>query len=298
MLAPPDLDPLAVRRQFGRRARQLARADFLWREIESRMLERLALVRLEPQSVVDIGCGAGAGLLALARRYPQARLIGVDASLPVAQCAHAALQPPERGFLARMFGPEVEPIARVVAADARALPLADASVDLVWSNLALHWFEDPDQAIAEWYRIMRPAGLLDFSFFGVDTLTELRALGAHTMTFHDMHDVGDALMAAGFSEPVMDMQRITLTWQSAERLLEDVRALGGNALRERRQALSGRGEHREWLQAIESLRGEDGLIRGTIEVAFGHAWCPRRKRRADGLASVEFQPRRMRSEKG
>lgn len=258
------------------------------------MLDRLALVRLEPQSVVDIGCGAGAGLLALARRYPQARRIGIDASLPMAQCAHAALQPPERGFLARMFGSAVDPIARIVAADARALPLASSSVDLVWSNLALHWFEKPDEAIAEWYRIMRPAGLLDFSFFGVDTLAELRAVGAHTMTFHDMHDVGDALMAAGFSEPVMDMQRITLTWRSAEGLLEDVRALGGNALRGRRRALSGRGERNEWLRAIESLRSDDGLIRCTIEVAFGHAWCPRRKRRADGLSAVEFQPRRAR----
>src|SRR5690606_11804480 len=205
MLSPPDIDPSAVRRQFARRAKQAPRADFLLREVESRMLERLSLVRLEPRTIVDVGCGRGEGIVALKRQYPQARLVGVDASPGVVQAARQALAPPSRGFFARMRRKEGDPIAALVAGDAHALPLASASVDLVWSNLALHWFRSPQKAIEEWYRVMRPGALLDFSFFGVDTLAELRALGARTMSFHDMHDIGDVLLAAGFSEPVMDM---------------------------------------------------------------------------------------------
>ncbi len=291
MLSPPDIDPSAVRRQFARRAKQAPRADFLLREVESRMLERLSLVRLEPRTIVDVGCGRGEGILALKRQYPQARLVGVDASPGVVQAARQALAPPSRGFFARMRRKEGDPIAALVAGDAHALPLANASVDLVWSNLALHWFRSPQKAIEEWYRVMRPGALLDFSFFGVDTLAELRALGARTMSFHDMHDIGDVLLAAGFSEPVMDMQRLTLTWQTPRALLDDVRSLGGNALRSRFRGLLGRRAQQEWLRAIESMRDDDGLIRCSAELVFGHAWCPERKRRADGLASIEFHPR-------
>ncbi|HLT25761.1 MAG TPA: methyltransferase domain-containing protein [Zeimonas sp.] len=298
MLRPPDLDPLAVRRQFTRRARHGARADFLLREVESRMLERLPLVRLEPQRIVDVGCGFGEGLLALKRHYPKAQLFGVDASLAVVRRAQQALAPPSRGFFGRMLGAHSGPIAALAAGDAHALPLAHASVDLVWSNLAFHWFESPQRAIEEWYRVMRPGALLDFSFFSVDTFAELRALGARTMSFHDMHDVGDALIDAGFAEPVMDTQRLTLSWKTPQALLDDVRALGGNALRGRFRGLLGRRSRDDWLRAIDSMRGADGLIRCTVEVVFGHAWCPQRKRRADGLASIEFHPRRRNGNAG
>ncbi len=262
------------------------------------MLERLPLVRLAPRRIVDVGCGRGEGLLALKRQYPDAALVGVDASLGAVRRAREALAPPSRGFFGRMLRPGVEPIAALVAGDAQALPLANGSVDLVWSNLALHWFESPQDALDEWYRVMRPGALLDFSFLGVDTFVELRALGARTMSFHDMHDIGDALMESGFSEPVMDMQRLTLSWRSPQALLDDVRALGGNALRGRFRGLLGRSARDEWLRAIESLRGSDGLIRCTVEIAFGHAWCPQRKRRSDGLASIEFQPRRRAADAG
>ncbi|MDT3679373.1 MAG: methyltransferase domain-containing protein [Burkholderiaceae bacterium] len=292
MLSPPDIDPAAVRQQFSRRARHAPRADFLLREVESRMLERLPLVRLAPKRIVDVGCGRGEGLLALKRQYPEAALIGVDSSFAAVRRASESLAAPSRGFFARMLRADSSPLAGLVAGDAHALPLANGSVDLVWSNLALHWFESPQNAIDEWYRVMRPGALLDFSFFGVDTFMELRALGARTMSFHDMHDIGDALMESGFSEPVMDMQRVTLSWKTPQALLDDAHALGGNALRNRFRGLLGRRSRDEWLHAIESLRGSDGLIRCTVEIVFGHAWCPQRKRRSDGLASIEFQPRR------
>lgn len=262
------------------------------------MLERLPLVRLAPQRIVDVGCGRGEGLLALKRQYPEAALVGVDASRGAVQRAREAMAAPSRGFFARMLRSDAGPLAELVVGDAHALPLKNASVDLVWSNLALHWFASPQRAMQEWYRVMRPGALLDFSFLGVDTFVELRGLGARTMSFHDMHDIGDVLMECGFSEPVMDMQRITLSWKTPQALLDDVRALGGNALRGRFRGLLGRRSRDEWLRAIESLRGSDGLIRSTIEIAFGHAWCPQRKRRGDGLASIEFQPRRRDVDEG
>ncbi|MCO5106959.1 MAG: methyltransferase domain-containing protein [Burkholderiaceae bacterium] len=292
MLTAPDLDPLAVRRQHSRRAAAPGRADFLFAEVEARMLERLDLVRIEPQRVIDVGCGAGRGLLALKKRYPAAELLGLDSAQAMARAARDALAPPTQGFFARLRGRAPEPVARVVVADANALPLADAAADLVWSNLALHWFEAPERALAEWYRVARPGALLDFSFFGVDTLAELRGLGARTMPFHDLHDVGDLVAAAGFAEPVMDSEHLTLSWADAGAMLADLHAIGGNALRGRFRGLLGRGHRDAWIAALESLRRTDGRLHATIELVYGHAWCPQRKRRADGLSPIEFVSRR------
>ncbi|MBN9430399.1 MAG: methyltransferase domain-containing protein [Burkholderiales bacterium] len=298
MLAPPDLDPLAVRRQFARRAATAERADFLLREIEQRMLGRLDLVKITPASIVDVGCGRGLGLLALKQRYPQARLLGIDSAPAVAQRARQTLAPPGKGFLARLRAAagtgssRGADAAQIVAADAQALPLPASFADLVWSNLALHWFADPLQAIAEWQRVIRPQGLLGFSFFGVDTFIELRRAGARLMAFHDMHDIGDALVHAGFADPVLDTERLMLQWLSPEALLSDLQTLGGNALRGRFRGLLGRGQRAEWLAAIEGLRGADGNLRMSVEVVYGHAWCPARKRLPQGLAPLQFVPRR------
>jgi len=291
MLTAPDLDPSAVRRQFSRRAASPGRADFLFAEVEARMLERLDVVRLSPRSVIDVGCGAGRGLLALKKRYPAAELVGLDSALGMVRAARAVMAPPARGFFARLRARTAPPVAHVVAADAHALPLADSSVDLVWSNLALHWFESPERALAEFHRVARPGALLHFSFFGVDTLAELRALGARTMRLHDLHDVGDLLASVGFAEPVMDSERLALSWADAGAMLADLRALGGNALRGRFRGLLGRAHREAWLHALESLRQSDGRLHMTLELVYGHAWCPQRKRRSDGLAPVEFVPR-------
>ncbi len=292
MLEPPNLDPTAVRRQFSQRAGSAARADFLLAEVESRLLERLDPVRIEPATVLDVGCGAGRSLVALARRFPSASLLGVDASAGMASAARAALAPPPRGWLARLLDGPPAALAQVAIADAAALPLADATIDLLWSSMALHWFDAPAQALAEWHRVLKPGGVLAVSFLGVDTLAELRALGAGVMSFHDLHDVGDLLLSTGFADPVMDSERLTLSWSTPQSMLADLRALGGNALRGRRPGLCGRGAHAGWLHALEALRRPDGRLHASVELVFGHAWCPQRKRRADGLATVEFLPRR------
>lgn len=297
----PVIDPRAVRLQFGRRAATIRAAAFLLREVERRALERLDYVRTDPAVVLDAGCGAGDGAALLQSRYPRATVVGADSAVPMAAAAnrlHGA--PAHRSLADRLrgwFGAAGEAGARTplfVAADAGALPLADSSVDLAWSNLAWHWFADPRAVAAEWYRTLRPGGLLMFTSFGVDTMRELAGAGAPLPAFPDMHDVGDLLSSTGFADPVMDCERLTVTWESAEKLVSELRAAGGNPLRARAPGLRGRAWRGRLLDALKALRGADGLIAVTFEIVYAHAWCPPQKRLPGGLAPIRFVPRAAR----
>jgi malonyl-CoA O-methyltransferase len=302
MPSVPAIDPRAVRRQFNRRAHRIARADFLLAEIEQRMLERLDWVRIEPALIIDVGCGAGRGLAALAQRFDKARCVGVDAAHAMLVQARArrdtsaktSRETARRALarflpgLARSGSQSNPPSIQWMCADAAALPLAANSVDLLWSSLAWHWFDKPQVVVGEWYRVMRPEGLLMFSSFGVDTWAELRALGARLPAFPDLHDVGDLLSQSGFADPVMDSERITLSWSDPAALLADLAALGGNPLTGRRPGLATPAIRARWLQAIESLRQADGLIRLSVEVVYAHAWMPARKRLPEGYAPVQW----------
>lgn len=290
MTAPTDLDPTALRSQARRRARA-ATPDFLRAEVERVMLEKLAPVRLEPQRVLDARCAPGASLLPLKQRFPGADLLGFDASGAALADVARRLAPARSGLLARLRRLREPSVATLVAADPEQLPLAPASVDLIWSTLALHRSARPEAQIAEWYRVLRPQGLLCFSCLGVDTLRELRPLGARMMEFPDMHDIGDLLVSQGFAEPVMDTERLRVTWRNAETLLAEVRAWGGNALKGRFRGLLTPRHRREWLAAIETLRGDDGLIGLSVEIIYGHAWCPPIKKLPAGLAPLQFHPR-------
>jgi malonyl-CoA O-methyltransferase len=186
----------------------------------------------------------------------------------------------------------------VLCADFGDLPLAMNSVDLIWSNLALHWHPQPDRVFAEWRRVLRVDGLLMFSNFGPDTFRELRAAFAamdetpHALPFVDMHDFGDQLVEAGFSTPVMDMEQITVTYDTAESLLADVRAFGGNPLATRSRGLVGRAAWQRMLAALERQRRPDGKLGLTFEVIYGHAFRPAPRVTAAGEAIVRFQPRK------
>jgi malonyl-CoA O-methyltransferase len=295
MSAPIDL--ARVRRLFAQPAK-VAPSDFLRREIAGRMHDRLGLVKISPRHVLDAGCGAGADLALLHKAYPAANIIGIDAAPAMAALASTPAQAP--GALNQLLHKLLPAKAGIdlLCGDFGSLPFGPNSIDLVWSNLALHWHPQPDRVFAEWRRVLRVEGLLMFSNFGPDTLRELRTAFAevdehpHALPFVDMHDFGDQLVEAGFSTPVMDMEVITVTYDTATALLADVRALGGNPLATRARGLLGRAAGQRLGVALERQRRADGKLALTFEVIYGHAFRPAPRVTAAGEAIVRFQPRK------
>jgi malonyl-CoA O-methyltransferase len=273
------IHPDHVLRQFNRRG-DLSDAQFLYGEVARRMDERLRLVRLAPQHILDAGCGAGAQIPLLHARYPDAHLIGQDHNaglLKLAQQRARTIYPHGlREWISRVRG-RPAPVSWLTCdlAHTRLLP---ESLDLVWSNLALHWHPAPHEVLQEWGRIIRPNGLVFFSCFGPGTMQELRRavasadLDTATPGFVDMHDFGDLLIEKGFADPVMDQEVLTLTYATPEKLLHDVKSLGGNPTLGRRACLTSRDWLQRLLQALEKQREPDGRLHLTIEVAYGHAW--------------------------
>src|SRR5258706_4657175 len=259
LVDPLRLDPKSVRRPFERAALTYDSAAVLQREIGQRMAERLALVKLQPAAILDAGCGTGDALSELRTRFPEAFIVGLDlayAMLATGRRRAMAGIASERSLLARLFGPRAaaggEPA--LVCADACRLPLATDSLDLVWSNLTLQWINDPATAFAEFLRALRVGGLLTFTTFGPDTLLEFRAAfsgvdrATHVSRFIDMHDLGDMLVHTGFADPVMDMEKLTLTYADATTMMRELKAIGAqNATIGRPRGLTGRGRWRRML---------------------------------------------------
>jgi malonyl-CoA O-methyltransferase len=296
----PDfrLDRALLRRRFARAAAHCDEADFLYREVARRMDERLDFVRLAPRRILDLGCGAGADLARLGERYPKAERFGIDFAPPMLARARQRLAP-RPGGLRRLLG-KTDPAVRLIAADALHLPLPDASVSLIWSNLTLPAIADPLPVFREMRRVLADGGLATFSALGPDTLRELRAAlpahaGERVHRFIDMHDIGDALLRAGFSDPVMDMEMLTLTYASLDELFADLRASGlNNAAAGRARGLGGRAGWAAARAYYETLRRDDRLP-VSVEIIQGHAWKAgpgaEPASRHDGRSVVHFRPR-------
>jgi malonyl-CoA O-methyltransferase len=268
------LDARAVRRSFDRASRTYDASAAVQAEIRTRLLERLDVVRLQPTSVLDLGAGTGHASRDLKRRYPSAQVVALDSSLSMLR--RSARQ---QRFL-RRFAP--------VCADAHRLPLRSQSFDLVLSNLLIEWCHDPDAVFAEAARVLRPQGLFTFTTVGPDTLKEVRELWrgidpfTHVHRFIDMHDFGDALVRAGFAEPVMDTERLTVTYSNLSALVAEIRGSGArNIAQGRPHGLTGRARG----AAVQSRSAElvrNGPLRISVEVIHGHAWSvgERKSRRA------------------
>lgn len=267
------------------------------------MQERLTLIKIAPACILDMGCGEGADLPILKKLFAQAHLIGIDSAtemLDVAQKRLADAAGPLKRLLSRLPGRLVraaDPHLSLLNANFTCLPLRNDVADIVWSNLALHWHPEPQHVFPEWRRLLRNDGLLMFSCFGPDTFKELRHAFAiagehHTVPpFVDMHDLGDMLSHAGFSTPVTDMEMITVTYDSVEKLMEDVRGWGGNPLSLRRRALLGKGAWGEVKKTLENLRRTDGRIPLTFEIIYGHAFRPAPRPPIQKDAIVRFMPK-------
>jgi len=265
------LDKEKARKSFARAAAAYDEAAFLQHEIGRRMLERLDCVRIAPRRILDIGCGTGVATEALLRRYPKAEVIALDFALPMLERTR------RRGGWRRR--------PRCLCADLDHLPVAAQSVDLVFANAALQWSAQPAAAFADIARVLRPGGLLMFSTFGPDTLKELRAAWAevdgrpHVHGFIDMHDYGDMLVGAGLADPVMDVERMTLTYRDALQLMQEIKLIGaGNASMQRARGLLGRDRLARVCAAYERFRDAEGRLPVSYEVVHGHAWGATQRR--------------------
>lgn len=258
-------DKHLVREAFSKAADRYEQAAALQQEVESRLLDRLDLVRLQPSRMLDLGCGTGRGSQALLMRYPKAGLVSLD--LASAMLSHTR----KRGRWLRR--------PACVCADAEHLPFSEQSFDLVYSSLMLQWCGDIDAVFRGVQRVLKPGGLFMFTTFGPDTLHELRNSWAavdgytHVNAFMDMHDMGDALMRCGFAAPVMDVEQLTVTYKDVRQLMRDLKQIGAhNITRGRRRGLTGKQHMQGFIEAYEQYR-TDGLLPASYEVVNGHAWA-------------------------
>ncbi|MBA3593321.1 MAG: biotin synthase [Polaromonas sp.] len=278
---PPTLDPTAAAR-WQRVAP--AASPWLHEEVAQRMLDRLQWIRLQPQAWLHWGALRG-GVVAHARladRYPDSTCFVLEAHAGRAREAIKSIAVPW-WHPKRWTGPGV-----------RFDAPPPGTADMLWANMALHEAADPQVLIAEWHRAIRVGGFLMFSCLGPDTARELRdiyaALGwppaGHQLT--DMHDWGDMLVQAGFAEPVMDMERITLTFETPERLLQELRELGRNFHPLRFPALRSRAWKARLLQALDARlpRDADGRLELTFEIIYGHAMKAQPKVKVSAMSAV------------
>jgi malonyl-CoA O-methyltransferase len=285
-----DIDKRAVRRAFSKAAGGYDAAAVLQREVCMRLLENLDCVRLQPERVLDIGSGTGWGTRQLAERYKGAEVVSLDIALGMLQASRD-----RAGWWKKLLSGNKQ---RFICADVEALPLAAHSVDMAWSNLALQWCNDLPQTFAGLHRVLRPDGLLIFSTFGPDTLKELRTAFTgvdghnHVNRFADMHDIGDMLVAAGFADPVLEMEHLTLTYSDARAVMQDLRSIGAhNVTAGRAQGMMGKAKWTRIVQNYETLR-RDGRLPATFEIVYGHAWKVPPRNTADGRAVVRMDLRR------
>ncbi|MCP3672706.1 MAG: malonyl-ACP O-methyltransferase BioC [Gammaproteobacteria bacterium] len=261
-----DIDKQQACSAFSRAAERYDEVAVLQRETGQRLVERLDLMLIEPKVILDIGSGTGVATAELAKRYKKAQIVALDFAFPM------LLKTRKRGSWLRR--------PRCVCADLEHLPFADGSVDLIYSNAALQWSNDLEHTFGEFMRVLRPGGLVAFTTFGPDTLKELRMAwseadgGSHVSQFLDMHDVGDALVSSRFAEPVIDVDRMVLTYDRVDGLMQDLKVLGAhNVNRDRSRGLTGKSRMLAMRESYEQFRSE-GKLPASYEVIYGHAWVP------------------------
>lgn len=281
-----SIDKQQARKAFSRAALNYDEAAILQHEIGNRVIQRLDYVKLEPKRILDIGCGTGKMTDALMRRYPKAEIIALDFALPMLNKTR------KQGRIFRR--------PKCLCADLDFLPFAADSFDLIYSNASLQWSTRPQDTFIDLARILRPEGLLMFSSFGPHTLHELRTAWSdadnhdHVHGFIDMHDYGDMLVHAGFADPVMDAERITMTYKDIVAVMADLKVIGAaNASTQRNPGLTGKKRMKRAAKAYEQFRTPKGELPATYEVVYGHAWGTT-QRRIGGATLVSVDALRQR----
>ncbi|MEM7563036.1 MAG: malonyl-ACP O-methyltransferase BioC [Pseudomonadota bacterium] len=268
LLNPPRLDKSFVKKSFNRAAKSYDNAAILQEEVLNRLLQRLQYIRHQPETILDIGCGTGKAIRQLQKNYSGARLTAVDLAM---QMLHQSRS--QFSLLSKK---------RLVNADMEQMPFKNASFDLLFSSLALQWCNDLAATFRELARISGTGGMLLFSSFGPATLKELDASWQamdphpHVHRFMDMHDVGDAMLAAGFEQPVVDSEIIRMEYSDFRSLLGDLKNIGAsNADVSRRRGLMTPGRLRQLEQQYRESGFENDKFIASYEVIYGHAWMDR-----------------------
>lgn len=274
-------------------------APWLHGEVARRMAERLPVVRLQPQRIVDWGARLGGSRSVLTAAYPKARITPVEADAALAT-GGAAVPTDSRPWWARLLpGSAAEP-----ARSESQVPAGHGQ--LLWSNMALHGSADPQALMRRWQQLLEVDGFLMFSTLGPGTLQGLRDLyrAEHwpvpCAPFVDMHDLGDMLVEAGFADPVMDQETLTLTWPDSDAVLAELRSLGGNVDPRRFAGLRTPRWRRRLLQALQARAGDDGRVALQFEVVYGHAFRapPRHLLQAETRLPLEDMRAMMRAARG
>lgn len=282
-----------VQRSFGNAAATYDDNAFLQREIVNRLFERLDYIKLEPRRVLDLGSGTGYVSEKCRARFPKSELIALDLATEMLQFSKSRLPPTPA--LARLLGRSHS--QHFVCGDAESMPLANESIDAVISSATLQWC-NPEKVCREVARILKPTGLFMFTTFGPDTLKELRSAfravddQPHINEFVDMHDLGDMLVAAGFADPVMDQETITLTYADLKSMMRELKGIGAhNVMPDRRRGLMGKTHWQRLAHAYEKFRlgaPFDGRLPSSYEVVYGHAWKPEfsKRKSTDGQQAI------------
>jgi malonyl-CoA O-methyltransferase len=289
MTQPQLTDKQAARHSFERAAATYDRAAVLQNEVLKRMFERLEYIKYQPKLIADVGAGTGNALGYLHKRYPQSEVIALDFAFNMLGQASNKV-PLHRRILPQLFKPK----AHFVCADMENIPLRASSVDMIWSNLAFQWSGQLEQTLKEAQRILSVDGLLMFSTFGPDTLKELNQAFAgtdrysHVNRFVDMHDIGDMLVHAGFADPVIDMECITMTYADLKDLMMDLKLIGAhNVTQGRQRGLTGKDIWQQMQINYEQLRVA-GKLPATFEIIYGHAWKPQARVAAEGYQIIKL----------
>jgi malonyl-CoA O-methyltransferase len=270
------IDRAALER-WQRRVALRAEAPWLHGEVARRMAERLALVKQQPAVVLDWWSHGGGSAALLRDAYPRARMQAVEPGT-------GRTAQPAPWWSPHRWRAAAPPLDRA------ALP--EAGAQLVWANMMLHAVADPAAEMAAWQRALAVDGFLMFSTLGPDTLKTLREVyrdagwGSPHAPFVDMHDLGDMLVGAGFAEPVMDQERLSLTWATPTALLDELRGLGANADPARWAGLRTPRWRARLEAALAARAAPDGRIALEFEIVYGHAFKPAPRLRVQGETRV------------
>ena len=279
-----------ARDSFNRAASTYDKVAVLQREVGQRLIDRLDIIKTVPNNILDVGCGTGDNTLLLGKAYKRATIVAMDFADQMLKVADT-----KQSWKQKLLNQKI----KFVCADAENLPFSDNSFEFIFSNLTLQWCLDLEQTFKEFNRIIKPGGLLFFSTLGPDTLKELRHswqqldTSQHVHTFMDMHDVGDAMIRASLTDPVMDVEYFTLTYTTVMDLMRELKQLGAhNASVNRPHQLTGKNHLKNMQQNYEQFRKDDKLP-ATYEVVYGHAWAADTTKNAANCSTdliVQFKP--------